>query len=222
MDIPILSEIKKVKDVCSVAKKAQDLNEDIRNYKNYSEIVNEVNTTFTQLFNSYNVLKNIVKIKSDSMEKCFNDYKNSFEDLDINIRNNKVSNTNFIALKGLNSNFENNILQIWEKYVSERLTSTYKTLVVFQDFMDITHFRTLENTYSLIVGNSYPSENTLRKINEFEKTAKDFILSMNADDDVIHFISKVSANQATFADLNEKIVAWIKEHNFTNKIKITM
>ena len=48
MDIPILSEIKKVKDVCSVAKKAQDLNEDIRNYKNYSEIVNEVNTTFTQ------------------------------------------------------------------------------------------------------------------------------------------------------------------------------
>ena len=52
MDIPILSEITKVKDVCSVAKKAQDLNEDIRNYKNYSEIVNEVNTTFTKLFNS--------------------------------------------------------------------------------------------------------------------------------------------------------------------------
>ena len=45
---------------------------------------------------------------------------------------------------------------------------------------------------------------------------------MNADDDVIRFISKVSSNQATFADLNEKIMSWIKEHNFTNKIKITM
>ena len=221
MKSPILEEIEKVKSICSVAKKAQNLNDDLRLYKGYIDIVNEVTQKFTTLIGQYDVIKIILKAEDERLKACFEGYREGFKSIELNIRNDKVSNTSFIALKGLNTNFENVNNQIWTKYVNERLESSYKTLVVFQDFIGFSKFREIDNVYSTIK-NSKPSEYILNIMSKFENQASEIIKGMNADDEIISFITKVSSNQATISDLNEKILTWIKQNNYTSKIKITM
>ena len=69
---------------------------------------------------------------------------------------------------------------------------------------------------------SHPSQSSIKEIEHFENRATDIISSMDADEEILMFISKVSNRRACLTDLTDNVMKWIKEHKFDSKIKIVM
>lgn len=221
MKSPIIEQIEAVKEVCSTAKQSKDINEKIGNYKNYLDILKEAHQKFLELISQYDVLKSIDEDIKNETKECFQQYKTGFTSLVDNIRNDSAYNQHFFALKGLNTNFERIIMQNWKNFVQSKIWNVFRTLQVFQDFIGFTKFKQIQNEFDML-NSSFPSEKNLKFINEFVSMGDEIIQGMNADDEIISFISKVSSNRATLNDLSEKIIKWFKDHNYTDKIKITM
>ena len=221
MKSPIIEQIEAVKEVCSTAKQSKDINEKIGNYKNYLDILKEAHQKFLELISQYDVLKSIDEDIKNETKECFQQYKTGFTSLVDNIRNDSAYNQHFFALKGLNTNFERIIMQNWKNFVQSKIWNVFRTLQVFQDFIGFTKFKQIQNEFEML-NSSFPSEKNLKFINEFVSMGDEIIQGMNADDEIISFISKVSSNRATLNDLSEKIIKWFKDHNYTDKIKITM
>lgn len=221
MKSPILEEITILKDICSTAKENKDVSSKMDCYYSYTKILTEVYTCYVDLINEYNVLKDVNKFIKDEVKECFNQYKNSFMSLLESLNNDNANNQAFLALKSLNNNFERILNLAWGTYIANKIGGTYKTLNLFRDFIAREEYNDISRNYSNILSSS-PNKKTLQDIVEFLAVGDRIIASMNADEDIIKFIVKVSSGVATLNDVSDKVLKWFKEHNYTNKIKITM
>lgn len=223
MATPIVEEIRKVKEICTIAKESKDVDEKVEIYKSFQEMLNKEYNRFETLINQYRILKSVRnKVKDDSnLKDCFLNFRDSFSLLVDSIRNNESNNQQFIALKGLNSTFESLITQNWNKFVKDKIESKYKTLEVCQEFIGNELFTELKRYHDTLLI-SHPSQTSIKDIEHFVNKATEIISGMDADEEILTFISKVSNRRAYLSDLTDNVMKWIKEHKFDSKIKIVM
>lgn len=144
----------------------------------------------------------------------------------INICGEKTSNSTLTSadVSALNSTFSTCLLaaeQVWKASASDKADGIYASLNSLKGLLP-NRENTEELLKRLVVGkNSLPKSG--KAVTSFLKdveSAEKLVNSLKLDAEIEIFLAKVRTQQATLTDLNDHVLAWIKENHLTGKLKI--
>ena len=107
----------------------------------------------------------------------------------------------------------------WSSHFTSYTAAAYSTLHVLSGISVKTVSECLKN---LKEAESWPEKvDTLKRMKEALQKATELVHSLNMDQDIVLFLSKMSSGEATLSDLNEKVFSWIKNEKLGQKIKLS-
>lgn len=60
-----------------------------------------------------------------------------------------------------------------------------------------------------------------KKLKKALDSADSLIEKMSLDQDIIEFLTKMTSGRATFYDLNDKVMDWIKKESLEKRVKLS-
>ena len=191
-----------------------------------NEKVAQRNNRFFDAFNKY-LLPIMASLKATKSltelsfsEELSNNLNKYIEITEVALNDKKVVNPDnyYLNLSKLYSDFK----AYWENKTqtyNEPLLSEIAILRLVQsDSMEI-----LQITKCITNIQNWPiQENAIKPYLIARARGEELLSEMEFDDDIKAFLQKVKSRQATLADLNEKILNWIKAEKFESKFFLTI
>lgn len=186
--------------------------------KKYNSLMSQLSRSKVRLDNfiefKYVLGKRIDNISLDSISKNLSDIKNS-------IVNDRINEREGAFLHSALDAIETQLKAEWKKHYEDKIRGVLQTLT------NIKPFFTDETEIDRIISNLKRFESTWpinrERYDRFEENinlAKKKIDELELTDDIRRFITRITANNATIADLTPNILKWIKDNKYESKIKL--
>lgn len=107
----------------------------------------------------------------------------------------------------------------WSKHYSAYTATTCNTLRVISGINSETVKDCMANIKAAEIWTTDVS--TLTKMKDAMESAATLIQSLNMDQEIVSFLTKMTSGSATIVDLNEKVLGWIKSEGLERKIKLS-
>ena len=107
----------------------------------------------------------------------------------------------------------------WSKHYSAYTATTCNTLRVISGINSETVKDCMANINAAEIWTTDVS--TLTKMKDAMESASTLIQSLNMDQEIVSFLTKMTSGSATIVDLNEKVLRWIKSEGLERKIKLS-
>ena len=126
------------------------------------------------------------------------------------------------ALSKAESNFkalQNSIKKEWSKHYSAYTATTCNTLRVISGINSEAVKDCMSNIKAAETWTADVS--ALTKLKDAMESAATLIQSLNMDQEIVSFLTKMTSGSATIVDLNGKVLGWIQSEGLDRKIKLS-
>lgn len=114
---------------------------------------------------------------------------------------------------------QSSIKKEWSKHYSAYTATTWNTLRVISGINSEMVKDCMDNIKTAEIWTTDVS--ALTKMKNAMENAAILIQSLNMDQEIVSFLTKMTSGSATIVDLNEKVLGWIKSESLECKIKLS-
>lgn len=173
--------------------------------------------------------KLLITYLGENEDICFKQLIRVNNDLAViikNIEKEELSDYRWINdIESVVSEHEEKLKDYWKSKYTLKVANTLSILGLLEKIyiLDDRRFKILEVKSKISrLGNSWPfSENEIKVMDEGIEEANKIITKLHVSRNVQEFLQKASIGEATILDLNDEILSWIKEHGFSERVKLS-
>lgn len=155
-------------------------------------------------------------VYSDETKKIISDF---IEAIDAQLNAKKFDKFRVNNINKKKNEFDTKIRANWNDFYSDY---TYDTVRLLNVFKGVRPDRI--NTLLVDINNAHSWDNiTLEKITKLDNSMKEsitIISSINSDPKIYAFLTKMNSGNATFLDIDQDIIDWIRDKNISDRISI--
>lgn len=185
--------------------------------KSFLPTYREMNSKFSNVFNSFLALSKICDISAD-----FEPIKDAISRLKNKVAHDDYDKMLVNSLKRELDKIDSELMKNWKSYIAERTSSIAGVLETLDKLIaDTPEKKTLDSKRSIFSNGSIGSSMAITAIDDYVTTYNGLMDKLSLKDSVLTFLKLLTSGRSvTLNDMNEEVYDWIKNSGFAGKINL--
>jgi hypothetical protein len=217
--LPIVERISEVKARGDAYIEGLSVKARQRQRENFAKVLRPVSSQLRDIAQIEGNMRKFGIIPSD--EDIFSDYRDLVEDLVAKVKSDDFDIVVLRTADNLGKAIGESLDRTWKRYLEEKIGAVKNTIALLTsitgDTEEVATLRALINTLSQEIP---ASDRAMRCLERYLAGANRLIEDLQLNDNIREFLIRLTARNATLANMDQEVYDWLMENGFAHKVRI--